>query len=100
MDRKPWFDVLLSARRILSRGEILTSIGLALESGLETKVASAWLFKFERWGYVLRKEKVATEKRWSWSWSVTAWGTKARVKGYRAKKEGLRIAANPEKEKE
>ena len=100
MERKPWFAVLLAARRILSRGEVLTSIGLAGESGLETRVASAWLFKFERWGYFLRKEKVATSKRWSWSWSITAWGTKARVKGYRAKTKGLKMAANPEEEKE
>ena len=99
MERKPWFDVLLAARRILSKGEVLTSIRLAAESDIDTRVASAWLFKFERWGYFLRKEKVATSKRWSWSWSITTWGTKARVKGQREKK-GLRIAANPEEEKE
>jgi hypothetical protein len=100
MQKKPWFDVLLSARRILSRGEVLTSIGLAGESGIETRIASAWLFKFERWGYVLRKEKVATRKRWSWSWSITTWGTKARVKGYRAKVDRPKMAANPKEERE
>lgn len=100
MKTKPWFDALLAARRILSRGEVLTSIALAREWDVDTRVASAWLFKFERWGYVKKDEKVATGKRWSWAWIVTRWGTRARVKGYRAKKGELRIAANPPEEKE
>jgi hypothetical protein len=100
MKSKPWFDVLLAARRIQHRKEVLTSSELALEAAIETRIASAWLFKFARWGYVKQEEKIPTGRRWSWSWSVTRWGTRARLHGYKEKKSILRIAANPPEKKE
>ena len=100
MREKPWFDVLLAARRIAHRKETLTSGELALEASIETRIASAWLSKFARWGYVKKKEKIATGNRWSWSWVVTRWGIRAKIEGYKAKKTTLRIAANPEENKE
>jgi hypothetical protein len=100
MKEKPWYDVLLAARRIQHQGEVLTSIELAIEAAIETRIAAAWLFKFARWGYVKKGEKIQTGRRWRWSWAVTRWGTRARVPGYKEKKAILRIADNPPEEKE
>ena len=92
MAQKPWIAVLQAARRILQKGGVLTSTALAEETELETKVASAWLFKLEKWGYVSKDQKYITGKRWSWSWALTRWGFRFKVK---KGKETLRIAANP-----
>lgn len=93
MKHKPWFEVLLAARRISERGEPLMSTTLGLECGIDTRVASAWLFKFEKWNYVLRSEKDRTGRRWSWSWTLTKWGLT--YKASEKRKARLRIAANP-----
>jgi len=96
MKNKPWYDVLLAARKIQGRGELITSQSLAREVQIPTGHASAWLFKFERFGYVLKGEKYITGKRWSWSWGLTRWGL--RFREGRAQKK-LRLVANPEADK-
>jgi hypothetical protein len=100
MASKPWFHALLASRKISSRGEELTSTSLAKEIGGEVRVASAWLCKFERWGYVKKLDQVMTGRRWSWSWVVTRWGTRAREKRGKSKGTHLKMAANPPEEKE
>lgn len=103
MKHKPWFDVLKAARRISDRGVSLTSVALAKEANIQANVASAWLFKFEKWNYVLRAGKESTGARWSWSWALTKWGwlykasakEKAHLKRVDGEKQRLRIAANP-----
>ena len=98
MKTKPWFEVLKAARRVNERGEPLTSGSLAKETGLQTNIASAWLFKFEKWNYVVRGQKEKTNRRWSWSWVLTRWGLRYKASS-RAKKAVLRIAANPSEKK-
>lgn len=101
MTTTPWYDVLLAARRVHGRDEPLTSSTLALESGIDVHIASAWLFKFEKWNYVLRGDKQSTGRRWSWSWVLTRWGLEMeRASSKRAtatKKFKLKVAANPKK---
>lgn len=89
---KPWYQVLLALRRIHGREEIITSGVLAREAKISIPFASAWLFKFERYGYVSKEAKYITGRRWSWSWKVTRWGLRFRPRKVRA---GLRLAANP-----
>lgn len=93
MKRQPWVDVLYACRRIHERGDSLTSKALGLEAKVDTKIASAWLFKFLKFGYVLKSDKLSTGKRWSWSWNLTKWGL--RFKAKKAAPTRLRIAANP-----
>lgn len=95
MKKKPWFEILKAARRVNERGEALTSGALAKEAKLQTNVASAWLFKFEKWNYVIRGEKELTGRRWSWSWVLTRWGLRYKASSSRKQKPALRIAANP-----
>lgn len=92
---KPWFAVLESARRIQRGGAMITSTALGQEAGISTGIASAWLFKFERFGYVRRGEKYITGKRWSWSWGLTRWGLRFRE---RRAKAPLKLVANPQKD--
>lgn len=94
---KPWFAVLEAARRVQRRGDLITSSALAAEAEIPTPIASAWLFKFERFGYVLRGDKYITGKRWSWSWALTRWGLRFREKKVRAP---LKLVANPKKDGE
>lgn len=58
-----WFEVLKAARRLSKRGKEITAAALAEEAGIqrgekstETQIASAWLGKFAKWGYVKRVE--------------------------------------------
>lgn len=92
MANKPWFDVLLAARRIQGRGEVITSQSLAGEAKVTTAIASAWLFKFMKYGYVLKGDKYIAGRRWSWSWGLTRWGLRFREK---RRSSGLRLVANP-----
>lgn len=93
MKQKPWYAVLLAARKIQGRGELITSQSLAREVQMPTGIASAWLFKLQRFGYVLKGEKYITGKRWSWSWGLTRWGLRFRAGRQRQE---LRLVANPE----
>ncbi len=92
MASKPWYDVLQAARRVQGRDEIITSKSLGLEAKIPTSIASAWLFKFLKFGYVLKGDKYITGKRWSWSWGLTRWGLRFREK---KRAGGLRLVANP-----
>ena len=92
MKKIDWYAVLLAARKISERGEDLTSTAIAEETGIQTKVASAWLSNFYHWGYTLKDGKVAAGGRWSWKWRLTRWGMECKAK---RTKRTLRIAANP-----
>ena len=77
-----WYTILLGARRASHNGtRDITARDLAIEgkippsgsSGSE-KIASAWLGKFARWGYVTRSGHIQGEKRWSRTYSLTKYG--------------------------
>lgn len=77
-----WQDILDAARRAALRGPI-TSAAVAAEAGVDPRVASAWLGKFCRWGYVVRSGTTPGEKRWTRTYELTAFGI--RYKPTRAK---------------
>ncbi len=89
---KPWYEVLLAGRRILGKGEILTSQSIATECKIPTNLASAWLFKLQKWGYVKKDAKYLVGKRWGWGWVLTRWGFRFRAKRSAG---AMKIAANP-----
>ena len=93
-----WYTVLLACRKVVARGDPLTSTAVAQETGLPVTHASAWLCKFFRFGYTLRKEKVPTNRRWAWVWELTDWGHRYKVKGAEpARRYTAKVAANPKK---
>lgn len=100
MSRPLWYTILLAVRRIAD--EDFTSTDLAEEVGLDVASASAWLSKFERWGYVRKAGKAAAGRRWCWTWGLTTYGetrkapTRAnQIRGEKQAERTLRIAANP-----
>lgn len=75
-----WYDILKAARRVARKGE-LTSQTLGLVTGLEVRAASAWLSKFQRWGYVLPNGTTSLNGgRWMRTYLVTRWGQRFRPK--------------------
>ncbi len=97
-----WYGILKAARRIAVDG-IVTSDKLAEAIGDETRIASAWLGKFYRWGYVLRvgRQNGSGRGRPRTVYQLTSWGVRFRV-GMKLKEvqQELKIAANPKKKKE
>lgn len=123
VENKPWYDVLLAARRLEKRQKDgWTSTELAKEALIEATprsteiaIASAWCGKLYRWGYVLPVGISSVGAgRPSNVYRLTAWGREFRtdVKAEAPKKKAspptlkmvprekpkLRIAANPPKE--
>lgn len=101
MKRPQWYTILLAARRVAGR-EDLTSTALAGEVGLDTPSASAWLSKFERWGYTAKTGKVPIARRWTWTWALTTYGETRKaptrsnqIRGEKPAERVSRIAANP-----
>jgi len=83
-----WYDVLKAARRIATRKGVFNSTDLAEEARIEPtaksgahQIASAWLGKFVRWGYVVRAGHEPGERSWR-GYSLTPWGAKIR-KGFK-----------------
>lgn len=77
-----WWDVLQAVRRVSLAGErLFTAVDVAREAGIEGTersapgdIASAWLGKFVRWGYVIQKGTAKGEKRWIRTYEVTKYG--------------------------
>lgn len=100
--RRPWFQVLEAVRRLAGpKGvKLFTSDGVAQEAGIRDgkkrearHIASAWLGKFLRWGYIAHSGRaVAGPSRRAYR--ITDWGlryepqrdgqvmTKAEERGY------------------
>lgn len=57
-----WFDLLKVVRKLSVEGEI-SAAALAQRARIEPKLASAWLSKFTKWGYVAPTEGPASSGR-------------------------------------
>jgi len=94
-----WTDILISVRELSLRGAI-TSETLSEATGLPLKVASAWLAKLTKWGYLSRSGSVPGPRRWMRIYDLTEWGRKY-DKDYTAKhKRRFKVAGNQKKEDE
>lgn len=77
-----WWDVLLAVRRASHDGERkFTASDVAMEAKFEPtegsdarRIASGWLSKFTRWGYVKRSGSVKGESRWVRTFELTEYG--------------------------
>jgi predicted ArsR family transcriptional regulator len=103
---KRWYINLMAARRVADSNDgIVTSSALALAAKISVRFASAWLSKFERWGYVKRVEGRGTPKRGRPSvlWELTTYGSSRKAPGRSNQPSSsvkLRIAANPKEDRE
>lgn len=66
-----WFKLLKAVRTLKAP---ITSVKLAEKVDLEVSVASAWLAKFTRWGYLLRGPATRGSVRWLRTYTLTRWG--------------------------
>jgi len=74
-----WHDILQVVRGLASRKGQFTSRDLASAAKMRLAVASGWLGKFARWGYVKRVGAVAMEEgsqRWLRLFELTRYGAK------------------------
>lgn len=85
MSKNPgWFEILEAAKKL---GDDFTGSSLGAAVGLigtkessPTQIASAWLLKFEKWGYVQRTGTVPSGgPRPSVTWVVTKKGQECRL---------------------
>jgi hypothetical protein len=82
MAGKQWWTVLLAARLVQKRDRCVSALALAAEAGIESteheidgevhgskphNIAGAWLSKFVRWGYAVKRDGRI---------SLTDWGMK------------------------
>jgi len=91
-----WYDVLKSVRRISSAGEITSSV-VADDTDLTPALASAWLGKFTRWGYLVRVGVRSGHGRPRTVYQLTSWGK--RFSPARKAEATLRKVANNPKKK-
>ena len=91
---KGWVFVLEAARRASHNGEReFSSFDLVPEARLKAtkrseavQIASGWLSKLARWGYVRRAGTAPHGKRWVRLYALTRWGKRFELKeGGRAK---------------
>ena len=68
-----WYDDVLKAIRL--RGEI-TSEHLADDLGTTVQIASGWINKMWRWGYIRPQGSTRGARRWVRIYVITAWGRK------------------------
>jgi predicted ArsR family transcriptional regulator len=94
-----WYDVLKAVRRISKGGAEITSTGLAAETGIPLKVASAWLSNFYHWGYVLPIGRKNGRGRPTNLYQITNWGERFRPSKELRVPAPLKKVANPPKEK-
>jgi hypothetical protein len=105
MPGKPWYAVLLAARKAsLDRKRPFTASDVAREAGIKgtkvssaERIASAWLGKFHRWGYVLRTGSAKGEKRWIGIYEMTDWGMRFKPSDKKIREKKEKKAAGPEK---
>lgn len=80
-----WFGILSVSRALgdgFTASRLAEKVGIVgTESSSETQIASAWLIKFEKWGYV---ERIGTVKsngpRPTTSWKLTEKGRSCELK--------------------
>jgi len=70
----PWYDVLKVVRRMVDAGGEISSRTVGLEAEMPTRIASMWLSKMVRWGYLRRISREPDGKRWSYRYELTRWG--------------------------
>lgn len=97
-----WWEILLAVRQIAQKGQI-ASPALSKRTGMTVRVASAWLSKLKKWGYVRLGGSAPsfTNRRWVRVYELTTYGRdrkapKTQVSQVRRKRR--RAAANPEEE--
>jgi predicted ArsR family transcriptional regulator len=94
-----WFDVLKAARKVGSEGKEITAEALANHLTITPAVASAWLGKFARWGYVLRVGRDTSRRgRPQTVYVVTRWGMEFKAKAKVIRMPRRLKVANPKKE--
>ena len=90
--QKPWYKVLLAARRLCTEKEpkkptnaLFTASDLSSaakikpgEKATSEKIASGWLGKFVRWGYALRVGSEPSKGRPFTVYRLTKWAFKVR----------------------
>jgi len=78
-----WLLVLEACRRVAARAKDgqFTAAEVALEAKIKAtgkstaqRIASAWLGKFYRWGYVMRVGSKSGSTRWIGLYELTSWG--------------------------
>lgn len=71
-----WWTVLLAVRELDRKGKAISSPALSVQAVLPIPVASAWLSKFARWGYVepVVVQQVESRKRWIRVYEITESG--------------------------
>lgn len=82
MANKPWFDILLAVRKASLDGQRpITAQDVSREAKIRDtekssadQIASAWLGKFLRWGYVVVDGSAKGDRRWIRTYKVTRWG--------------------------
>ncbi len=100
MKRAPWFSILMAARKLAEAGS-LTSSALSERVKFPINFASAWLRKFEKWGYVRRIGTARGKGRPALLWEMTNYGgtrkapTRSNQPNVGQAQRRLRIAANP-----
>jgi len=82
----PWYDVLLAVRRVASREGPITAAGVGVELEMPPRIASMWLAKLWRWGYLRRREKVLEGRRWTYRYELTRWGERFRPRKRKRRK--------------
>lgn len=94
-----WFNILKAARKC-AEGEdrTVTAAELAAAARIPPDVASAWLGKFARWGYVLRTGRDTSRRgRPQTVYTITRWGMEFRAKAKVTKMPRRLKVANPKK---
>lgn len=84
-----WWAVLQAVRRASLDGtRPFTALDVSREAKLEdtdaskgSQIASAWLGKFHRWGYVLPEGSAKGEKRWIRTFKITKYGLERKEPG-------------------
>jgi hypothetical protein len=79
-----WWTVLQAVRKASLDGKRpFTALDVSREAKIEAtersrpeQLASAWLGKFHRWGYVLPDGSAKGEKRWVRTFTITEYGLK------------------------
>jgi hypothetical protein len=98
-----WLDILKATRKHAVNGDI-TSAVLKKKTGLDIRVASAWLSKFVRWGYLIRAgvsiDLIDGQRRPGRPgviYQLTSWGLRFRSKKVKASEPPIRFkaVANP-----
>ncbi|MGI0147904.1 MAG: hypothetical protein ACREDF_00020 [Thermoplasmata archaeon] len=94
-----WYGILKAARKSAIDG-LVTSERLSEKIGVPVRIASAWLGKFVRWGYMLREVGPGNGRRGRppMVYRLTRWGLRFKAAGQvieMPKPKRPRAVANP-----